>query len=73
MQAQFAKIFLIAGIILLAVGLYFLAGGKIEFLGRLPGDIHIEKENFKLYIPIMSGLVISVLVTLIMWIIRLFR
>ncbi|MEW6534214.1 MAG: DUF2905 domain-containing protein [Candidatus Auribacterota bacterium] len=73
MQAQFAKIFLIAGIILLAVGLYFLAGGKIEFLGKLPGDIHIEKENFKLYIPIMSGLVISVLVTLIMWIIRLFR
>jgi hypothetical protein len=49
--------------------LYF-AGGRLTWLGRLPGDIRIERENFKLYFPLTTMIILSLLLTLILWIIR---
>lgn len=60
------KLLIIAGVVLIAVGLAWMAGEKLG-LGRLPGDIVIERENFRLYIPIMTSLVISVVLSLILW------
>jgi magnesium-transporting ATPase (P-type) len=70
---QIAKIMIIGGIILIISGIIFWVGQKyFQWFGHLPGDIRIEKENFKLYIPITSMLLISILVSLILWVIRRF-
>ena len=63
------KILIAAGIILVLTGLLWPYLGKIP-LGKLPGDIFIDKPNFKIYIPITTMILISLLLTLILWIIQ---
>ena len=60
---------IILGIALIAVGLLWPVLGKLG-LGRLPGDIVIERENFRLYIPLMTSLLISVVLSLILWLLN---
>lgn len=60
------KLLIIAGIVLIAVGLAWLAGERLG-LGRLPGDIVIERENVKIYIPLMTSLIVSVVLSLAFW------
>lgn len=57
------------GIILLVLGLLWPWLSQLP-LGRLPGDIHVERENFSFHFPLMTGLVISIVLTLIMWWLR---
>jgi len=61
---QFPKLLIIAGIVLIVVGLLWMAGGRFLNLGRLPGDIVVEKENFKFYFPIVTCILISVVLSL---------
>ncbi|MEK6921047.1 MAG: DUF2905 domain-containing protein [Nanoarchaeota archaeon] len=58
-----AKILIIGGFVLVAVGLFWQFGSKYLPLGKLPGDISIEKENFKLYFPITTSIVISLILS----------
>jgi hypothetical protein len=62
------KYLIIIGVVLIAAGLLWLAGERLG-LGRLPGDIVIERENFRLYLPIASSIVISVALSVIFWLI----
>lgn len=65
-----AKTLVIIGTIFIISGIvWHLSGGKIP-LGRLPGDIRIETENSKLFIPITSSLLISALLTLLAYLFR---
>ena len=63
------KIIVLIGLVLIVIGLLVQYSDKIPFLGRLPGDIRIEKENVKIYIPITSSILISVLLTIVLYII----
>lgn len=63
------KILIIAGAILLIVGLLWPWIAKLG-LGRLPGDIAVEKEGFSFYFPVMTSIVISVVLTLLFWLFR---
>ncbi len=58
-----------AGIIVIGVVIYFFHD-KLHWIGRLPGDIRIEKKNFSFYLPLTTMILLSLLVTLL---IRLFR
>lgn len=70
---QITKILIIAGIVLVVAGIIYWIGGKyLDWFGHLPGDIRVEKENFKLFIPITTMLLVSILLSLILWIIRRF-
>lgn len=60
------KYLIIAGVVLVVVGLMWLAGERMG-LGRLPGDIVIERENVRIYIPLMTSLVVSVVLSLALW------
>ena len=64
-----ARWLIIAGIVLIALGLAWPLISKLG-LGRLPGDIHIEREGFSFYFPIITGLIISVVLSLILWFFR---
>ncbi|MGA9172840.1 MAG: DUF2905 domain-containing protein [Thermoactinomyces sp.] len=68
-----AKMLMLAGVVLFLLGLLWQIGGKYFPLGRLPGDIVIEKENVKVYFPIVTCIIISVILTLISYFFRLFR
>lgn len=64
------KLFILLGLILVGLGLFFTCGGKIPFLGRLPGDIRIHRDNFSFYFPLTSCILISLLLSLILWLFR---
>ncbi len=59
------KILIITGIILIVIGIILNISGKIPFIGRLPGDIYIKKDNFSFYFPITTCIIISIVLTLI--------
>jgi hypothetical protein len=71
MNSDTGKYIIMAGamIVLLGVVIYFFHD-KLNWIGRLPGDIRIEKENFKFYFPITTLIIFSVLITIIIQIIR---
>lgn len=64
------KILILTGIVILIVGLIVQFGPKIPYLGKLPGDIRIERESFRFYFPITTSILISVLITLILFVIN---
>ena len=62
--------FLFIGVIMLVLGGIMLVGGRLFGLGRLPGDIFIQKGNFSFYFPVMTGIILSILLTIILNIFR---
>jgi hypothetical protein len=68
---QLGKILIGTGALLITAGLivYFL-GSKMSWIGHLPGDIRIEKENIRFYFPVTTMILLSVLLTVFVWIIR---
>jgi hypothetical protein len=63
------RILIVAGVILLIAGLAWPILTRLG-LGRLPGDILIERPNFRFYFPLASSLVVSVGLTLLFWLFR---
>ena len=68
---QIGKLLVAGGIVLVAIGLLFMAGSRYSFfgLGRLPGDIVHKGKNTTFYFPIVTCLLLSVVLTLIFWLI----
>ena len=64
---------LILGMAIAGVGLVWIVAPSIPWLGRLPGDISIEGENFRFYFPLVTCLLLNVVLSLVLWVIRLFR
>ena len=60
-----------SGIVLVGILIYFFHD-KLHWIGRLPGDIRIERENFRFYFPITTMILISIIITIIFRIIRKF-
>ena len=62
----FGKILIIIGIAIAVLGLLVLRGGKIPWIGRLPGDIYYKGKNFTFYFPLATSIVISIILTIIL-------
>jgi len=60
----------VAGLVIAAVGALLLLSGKIPWLGRLPGDILVKREKFTFYFPLATSLLISLILSLILWLFR---
>ena len=60
------KMLIVFGVVLALLGGLLLFAGKLSFLGRLPGDIVIRRENWSVYFPITTSIVLSVLLTLLL-------
>ena len=61
-----SRLLIIFGLVLVAVGVLWPVIAKLG-LGRLPGNLVIERENFRLYIPIATALLIRLLLSLVLW------
>jgi hypothetical protein len=60
------KLLIAIGLVIVAIGLAWTLAEKFG-LGRLPGDIVVERDNFRLYVPITTSILISVIVSLVLW------
>jgi len=67
------RFIIIAGLILIGLGMILLLSEKLPYIGRLPGDIIIRKKNFTFYFPLMTGLILSLILSLILYIIGRLR
>ncbi|NPV72944.1 MAG: DUF2905 domain-containing protein [Pelotomaculum sp.] len=70
MWDSLGKMLLFFGILLAATGGLMLVGGRLFGLGRLPGDIFIQKGNFSFYFPLVTCIILSVLLTIVLNLIR---
>jgi hypothetical protein len=64
------KTLIIIGLIIVAVGVIFSLAGKVPWLGKLPGDFYIKRENFTFYFPLATSIIISIILSLILWLLR---
>lgn len=64
------KLLIICGVIFIGIGLFLLLGGKVPSLGHLPGDFIYRKGNVTIYFPITTSLLLSLLITLILYFAR---
>lgn len=73
MNNETGKWIIAAGVFIVLIGvIVYFFHDKLNWIGRLPGDIRVEKENFKFYFPITTMIIFSVLVTVIIQVIRRF-
>ena len=72
-MGEMAKAIILIGAVLVVIGLVILLFQKTPFLGKLPGDILIKRENFTFYFPLATSIIISVIISLILYLIRKFR
>jgi hypothetical protein len=61
-----AKFLIFAGIVLIGLGILWIVGERFG-LGRLPGDIVIERGNFRFYFPLATSIILSVIISLLLW------
>jgi hypothetical protein len=66
-MVQTGKFFIVSGMVLAALGALLLAAGTSGWVGRLPGDIVVQRRNFTFYFPVMTGIALSVILTLVFW------
>lgn len=71
MSAETGKYIIAGGILVVIAGIvvYFFHD-RLHWIGRLPGDIRIEKENFRFYFPITTMILFSVILSLLLWLLR---
>lgn len=72
-MGEIAKMIIILGIALVVLGVVLLLAQKLPFLGRLPGDIMIKKENFTFYFPLATSIIVSIIISLVLYLIGKFR
>ena len=66
MSSQTGKWLILAGILIVIVGvLIYFFHDKLNWLGKLPGDIRIEKGNFRFYFPVTTMIIVSVIITIL--------
>jgi membrane protein implicated in regulation of membrane protease activity len=67
MMGDLGKTLVVIGLVMTAVGVVLMLAGRVPWLGRLPGDIYIQRGNWSFYFPVVTSLVLSVLLTLLFW------
>lgn len=64
------RLLIVVGLVLAGLGVLLSLGGKIPWLGRLPGDIVIERGSFRLYVPLATSVLLSLVLTGVLWLLR---
>jgi len=72
-MGEIAKAIILTGAVLIVIGLVLLLFQKTPFLGKLPGDILVKKENFTFYFPLATSIIISIIISLVLYLLGKFR
>ncbi|NVM22201.1 MAG: DUF2905 domain-containing protein [Desulfobacterales bacterium] len=69
-MSSLGKLLVIAGLVMAGIGILLILSPKIPWLGKLPGDILIKKDNFRFYFPITTCIIISIILTILFYLFR---
>jgi uncharacterized membrane protein YidH (DUF202 family) len=69
-MSELGKLLVIVGIVITAAGILLWSGVGRGWLGRLPGDIHYTRGNFSFYFPVVTCVVLSLVLTFVLWLLR---
>jgi hypothetical protein len=64
------KSLIVVGLIIALIGVILTLAGRIPWLGRLPGDIYVKRENFSFYFPLATSIIISLILSFLLWLFR---
>jgi hypothetical protein len=67
MASDIGKKIIFIGLLLVVIGFIFMLGNKLPFIGKLPGDIAIERRNYSFYFPITTCIIVSIVLSFIFW------
>ena len=70
-HAGFGRLLVLLGLVVAAVGRVWILAPAVPWLGRLPGDLRLERENYRLYFPLATCLLLSLALSLLVWVVRL--
>jgi hypothetical protein len=70
MMGELGRLLMLVGAVLLAAGALIVLAGKLPWLGRLPGDIVVDRGPVTFYFPLATSIVLSVVLTLLFWLFR---
>lgn len=70
---QMGKFLVVVGLVVVLLGVLLMFFDKLPFLGKLPGDISIKRENFRFYFPITTSIILSVVISLLLWLFSQFK
>jgi hypothetical protein len=63
------RLLVVFGLLIALAGVVLMLAGRISWLGRLPGDIHVQRGNWTFYFPLATSLLLSLVLTVVLWII----
>jgi hypothetical protein len=69
-MSSLGKSLIVIGLVIALIGVVLSFAGRIPWLGRLPGDIYVKRDNFTFYFPLATSIVISLLLSFILWLFR---
>jgi len=69
-MSDLGRSLLVLGCIIAITGAVLMLSGKLPWLGKLPGDIYVKRENFSVFFPITTCILVSLIISLILWFIR---
>ena len=72
-QSNFGWVLLVYGLVIAAIGAVWIMLPAIPWLGRLPGDVYIERPSFTLYVPVATCVLLSATLSLVWWVIHWLR
>ena len=64
------RMLVVFGVLLALAGVVLMLVGRVPWLGRLPGDVHVQRGNWTFYFPLATSLLLSVVLTLVLWLVR---
>jgi DUF2905 family protein len=68
-MSELGRALIVLGVVIAAVGLLLVLFGRLPWLGRLPGDIAIQRGNWSFYFPLGTSILLSIVLTLLLWLI----
>jgi hypothetical protein len=68
-MSELGRALIVLGILVAVIGVVLVLVGRVPWLGRLPGDIHVQRDNWSFYFPLGTSILLSVVLTLVLWLI----
>ncbi len=68
-MGDLGRLLVVLGVLLVLVGLVLMVMGRVPWIGRLPGDIHVQRGNWSFYFPLTTSILLSVVLSLLLYVI----
>ena len=68
-MSDLGRMLIVVGLVIVVVGVVLLLAGRVPGVGRLPGDIYVQRGNWSFYFPLGTSIVLSLLLTLVLWLV----